>query len=67
MKKMDIKQILQEEVNFHNLEIKRHKNISENSKKQKKKVLKHKYKKQEVIKIVNKLGFKVCECCWGLR
>ena len=66
---MNTKEILQEEINFHSSEIKIHRANAEinNSKKQKEKVMKHKYKKQEVIKIANKLGFKVCECCGNLR
>jgi len=67
--KEQIRNLLQKEINYHSKEIEKHFKLKElrQSKKEKRKAIKHLDKKSQTIKIANKLGFKLCECCGGLR
>jgi hypothetical protein len=62
----DIKQILDQEIRFHTDEISRHAKIRDSkkyeSKRQRTKILKHMHKRNQTIKIAEKLGLKVCDC-----
>ncbi|HDK42113.1 MAG TPA: hypothetical protein ENG87_01935 [Candidatus Pacearchaeota archaeon] len=65
----DIKQILQREINYHQKEIEKHKELAEqrDSKKEKAKALKHLHKRFQTIKIVNELDLDFCQCCGGIK
>ena len=64
-----IKQILQEEINYHNKEFGKHKELAQKtgSKNQKQKALKHYHKRFQTVKIARELGFNFCSCCGNLK
>ena len=67
--KEQIRNILQNEIKYHSKEMTKHYELSVSrlSKKEARKVRKHFHKRFQTIKIANKLGFKLCECCGSLK
>jgi len=70
MDRLDVKRILEDEIERHNSEITKHKAmdyIRDGSKRQREKATKHFHKKFQTIKIAKSMGFEFCECCGNLN
>lgn len=69
MNKEKIKQILQQEIKFHNKEMEKHDGLykKRKSKRQKEKFMKHLHKRYQTVNIAKKMGFEYCSCCGCLR